>query len=198
MPTVTDWLMVMITFVYVVATIMISKANIESAKATREQLEQSKKQFVENQRLQVMPSLQIEIKDGISETGVKEQLNFSLFFGDALEHCCSSCFSLSFENAGLGTAKNIAYEWHFTGGEVVTDHFPVSVLYQQDSVEYLIFVGTTEEYAATGSENEVQLVIVYKDLLDNDYRQSIHLHFEITEDRYPRLMHSNIEKIELL
>ena len=185
MPTVTDWLMVMITFVYVVATIMISKANIESAKATREQLEQSKKQFV-------------EIKDGISETGVKEQLNFSLFFGDALEHCCSSCFSLSFENAGLGTAKNIAYEWHFTGGEVVTDHFPVSVLYQQDSVEYLIFVGTTEEYAATGSENEVQLVIVYKDLLDNDYRQSIHLHFEITEDRYPRLMHSNIEKIELL
>ena len=42
MPTVTDWLMVIITFVYVVATIMISKANIESAKATREQLEQSK------------------------------------------------------------------------------------------------------------------------------------------------------------
>ena len=44
----------------------------------------------------------------------------------------------------------------------------------------------------------MQLVIVYKDLLDNDYRQSIHLHFEITEDCYPRLMDSNIEKIELL
>ena len=81
MPTVTDWLMVIITFVYVVATIMISKANIESAKATREQLEQSKKQFVENQRLQVMPSLQIEIKDGFSETGLFFQIVSFILYG---------------------------------------------------------------------------------------------------------------------
>ena len=38
MPMITDWLMVGITAVYVVATIIISYANIKSANATREQL----------------------------------------------------------------------------------------------------------------------------------------------------------------
>lgn len=41
----TDWLMVIITAVYVIATIFIMKANKESAAATKEQLEESKRQF---------------------------------------------------------------------------------------------------------------------------------------------------------
>lgn len=35
MPTITDWLMIIITFVYVVATIFICFANIKSGKAAR-------------------------------------------------------------------------------------------------------------------------------------------------------------------
>jgi cell division protein FtsL len=45
MPTITDWLMVAITLIYVVATIFICIANIQSAKASREQMEESKRQF---------------------------------------------------------------------------------------------------------------------------------------------------------
>ena len=45
MPTITDWLMVIITLVYVVATVFICIANIKSAKAAREQTEEMKKQF---------------------------------------------------------------------------------------------------------------------------------------------------------
>ena len=45
MPTITDWLMVAITAVYVIATIAICWANVNSAKATRDQLEESKRQF---------------------------------------------------------------------------------------------------------------------------------------------------------
>ena len=41
----TDWLMVIITAVYVVATIAICVENCKSAKASKEQLEESKRQF---------------------------------------------------------------------------------------------------------------------------------------------------------
>ncbi len=43
-------IMVIITFVYVIATIAICIANLRSAKATREQLEESKKQYEEEHR----------------------------------------------------------------------------------------------------------------------------------------------------
>lgn len=49
-PTITDWLMVAITFVYVVATIFICYANMKSAKATREQIEETKRQYNEEHR----------------------------------------------------------------------------------------------------------------------------------------------------
>lgn len=52
-------LMVLITFIYVVATIEICRANIKSAEATKEQLEESKHQFAENERLQMMPYFEI-------------------------------------------------------------------------------------------------------------------------------------------
>lgn len=50
MPTITDWLMVGITAVYVIATIFICSANIRSAKATREQVAEVKRQYEEEHR----------------------------------------------------------------------------------------------------------------------------------------------------
>ena len=47
---VTDWLMVIITFIYVVATICICVANINSSKAAKEQTEEMKKQFSASNR----------------------------------------------------------------------------------------------------------------------------------------------------
>ena len=51
MPTITDWLMVIITFVYVAATILICIFNGRSAKATQEQVAESQRQFDESKRL---------------------------------------------------------------------------------------------------------------------------------------------------
>ena len=56
MPTITDWLMVAITVIYVVATIIISCANIKSARAAQEQLKQMKNQFEINDS----PSVEVE------------------------------------------------------------------------------------------------------------------------------------------
>ncbi len=50
MPAITDWLMLGITTVYVFATIWICRANIEAAKASREQLEEMKRQYAEENR----------------------------------------------------------------------------------------------------------------------------------------------------
>ena len=60
-------LMVLITFIYVVATIEICRTNIKSAEATKEQLEESKRQFAENERLQMMPYFEIIVHDDIRD-----------------------------------------------------------------------------------------------------------------------------------
>ena len=65
MPSITDWLMVGITIVYVVATIIICAANIKSAKATREQLAESKRQFNEENRAFVTVTFDI-IRGGLA------------------------------------------------------------------------------------------------------------------------------------
>lgn len=70
MPTITDWLMVGITFVYVIATIAICLANIKSAKATREQLAESKRQFEEANRAFVTVSFEI-VRGGLAVLHIK-------------------------------------------------------------------------------------------------------------------------------
>lgn len=52
----TDWLMVIITFVYVVATIFICRANMQSAKASKKQLDEMQRQFAEQNR----PNIEVE------------------------------------------------------------------------------------------------------------------------------------------
>lgn len=51
-PSITDWLMVIITLVYVVATILICVFNGKSAKTAREQIEEAQKQQSQNMALQ--------------------------------------------------------------------------------------------------------------------------------------------------
>ena len=56
MQLITDWIMVIITFVYVVATIFICWANIKSAKASKEELTEMKRQYADENR----PRIEIE------------------------------------------------------------------------------------------------------------------------------------------
>lgn len=56
MPTITDWLMVCITLIYVVATILICWANFTSAKASKEELAEMKRQYAEENR----PRIEVE------------------------------------------------------------------------------------------------------------------------------------------
>ncbi len=70
MPTITDWLMVFVTIVYVIATIFICIANIRSAKASQAQLSEMRHEYEENQRIGVMPYLNIyKCREAVSIQG---------------------------------------------------------------------------------------------------------------------------------
>lgn len=56
-PTITDWLMVIITLIYVIATIFICRANIKSARASKEELAEIKRQYEEENR----PHIEVEL-----------------------------------------------------------------------------------------------------------------------------------------
>ena len=57
MPTITDWLMVIITAVYVIATIFICIANINSANSAKKQTQEMRRQFLATNR----PNVSVEI-----------------------------------------------------------------------------------------------------------------------------------------
>lgn len=172
MSTMTDWLMVVITAIYVIVTIKISKANMDSAKATREQVEESRLQFEKSQRLQVMPSMQIDILEELYDEDIVAEIPYSLYSDEHLDSCRSYTFFLMLENAGMGTAKDITILWFNTEGNPAEEKLPKHILYQQDKMAYLISVGITEKNAIIGEKHETKLVILFKDLLDNEYSQA--------------------------
>ncbi|MGX8700962.1 hypothetical protein [Caproiciproducens sp.] len=61
----TDWIMIAITVIYVIATILICIFNYRSAKATREQVAESKRQFEESNRASVTVTFEL-IRSGLA------------------------------------------------------------------------------------------------------------------------------------
>ena len=88
MPTITDWLMVIITFVYVVATIMICIFNGRSAKATREQVLESQRQFDESKRLEYRPYFEVASVENIFEYNLFDS-DILLFLGNQHPEECT-------------------------------------------------------------------------------------------------------------
>lgn len=106
-------LMVIITFVYVIATCAICWANISSAKASKaqlkasnEQLEEAKREHEENIRIGIMPFLQFE---AYPNSDYNFELDFPLFHHDSCDRICAEIMRLT--NIGNGAATNIVYTW---------------------------------------------------------------------------------------
>lgn len=72
----TDWIMVIITTIYVIATIFICKANIKSANATREQVAEQKRQFDETNRAFVTINFDI-IRSGLAMLHIQNHGNYN-------------------------------------------------------------------------------------------------------------------------
>ena len=142
MPTITDWLMVGITAVYVVATIFISCANIKSANATRDQLTESKRQYEDKKRLEIMPYIQFEQ----TKDNANHELNLVLDSGE--ERTGEYILLVRMKNIGNGTAKDIAYTYQWNNGANTHDRgaFPVQALSSGESQTIkVVFFHTVEK-----------------------------------------------------
>lgn len=160
---ITSILMVLITVAYVIATIRIQKANEKAAKASNDQLEESKRQFNENRRLDVMPYLQF---DPSHDPHGDYELELALNEAAEASHCY---MMLRVKNIGRGTAINIHYVWtNFEGQYNRT--FPVSALQSGDN----ILIKTTFIYGMNEFEQKsVFFDMKYMDLLEHEYIQRI-------------------------
>ena len=170
MPTITDWLMVGITAVYVVATIFISCANIKSANATRDQLTESKRQYEDKKRLEIMPYIQFEQ----TKDNANHELYLVLDSGDELTG--EYILLVRMKNIGNGTAKDIAYTYQWNNGANTHDRgaFPVQALSSGESQTIKVVFSHTVEKRA---ERSACFVLHYRDLLENAYTQKLNLRF---------------------
>lgn len=164
---VTDWIMVGITAVYVIATIFISVANIRSAKATREQLAESKRQYDDKRSLEVMPYIQVE---SIDERLFDYRLSLDLEKGALFFTEC--IVGISIKNVGLGAAKAITFTYFCNKCLQVNDNVPFlfqALIPGENKTVKLTFRCPPDRT----KDMTTKLVLHYSDLLENKYDQSI-------------------------
>lgn len=176
MPMITDWLMVIITFVYVIATIFICIFNGRSAKASHDQVQESQKQFHETKRLEYMPMLQMQFSHGEDDSHEAEYIDICPSEAEA-SSTTSQFFNL--KNVGNGTAINIIFTWEFIDlGFSDTDYLPVCAIMQGDSYKINLSCDMDNNLPQSST---LSLKFEYNDLLGNKYEQKIFLRIEDEE-----------------
>ena len=172
-------LMVLITFVYVVATVEICRANIKSAEATRDQVNESKRQFEETQRLQVMPFLQLSFTDSADPDPVPCAF---IEMRTNKEECATTQVLFSLKNIGLGIA-------HHTKITVTTrykkdDGYPAFDIVMPPNCEKSTYVRfNVEKYSGDLCRKEdICIRIKYDDILGNTYIQEANLVMIVREE----------------
>lgn len=178
-PTITDWLMVGITLVYVIATIAIWFANHKSARATEKQLIESKRQFDETKRLEHMPYMQVSFGEWITSDERGSYLpNMWLDINRTADnHASSSGMSIDVTNIGLGLAVNLKCQW--VSGDIKQEqHLSASLLKQEECCTSTFIISAAvpdkePQYA------ETSLIICFDDFLGNHYEQTIDISFQI-------------------
>ena len=179
MPTITDWLMVGITLVYVIATIAIWFANHKSARATEKQLIESKRQFDETKRLEHMPYMQVSFGEWITngERGSYLPNMWLNINRTADNHASSSDMSIDVTNIGLGLAVNLKCQW--VSGDIKQEqHLSASLLKQEEccTSTFIISAAVPDKEP---QHAETSLIICFDDFLGNHYEQTVDISFQV-------------------
>lgn len=176
-------LMVIITLVYVLATILICIFNGKSAKATQDQIKESRQQYEETKRLQMMPVLQFNDTMDTGESSAYCSILMAPPSQSSFGWMYSCDVLLSVKNIGLGNMKEAIYCWKCCEEDNKDyDSFPIESLCAGDkagiTINFEIFGG---EELEPNTKLEGILCLKYKDLLENDYEQEIKFNFEIQD-----------------
>lgn len=128
MPNITDWLMVAITAIYVVATILICFFNYSSAKATREQTAEAKRQYEENNRAFVTVTFEV-IRNGLA--------------------------TLRIHNHGNKIARRVSIKVDESFVENITDEFSRNAINRLNKSSFVLGIGQSF-YASIGASKELE------------------------------------------
>ena len=176
--------MVLVTIVYVGATIGILFANKKSAKTAENQLNETKKQLKESQeqfeisnRLSCLPFLQIE-NPFINPPNPDMLIDLPMNTG--VSNDCSMVILL-IKNVGYGTATNIRYSWDYPGcTDVICKILPINAIMQGDTY----YVQFSFDYDEGNPIDRAELEWEYEDLLGNTYEQRVIFHFNNGDFEY--------------
>ena len=156
-------LMVLITAIYVIATINISNANIKSAEATREQVLESTKQYEDSRHLQIMPFIRAYFsRDKAPDYPVYLPL------GNEIKDKEGSGNNIQIENIGKGAAIDVSYAWKYGS---IEDKGTIGVAGIKEGAQCkldLAFFGDLENEITEGL-----FILYYCDLLGKKYEQEI-------------------------
>lgn len=176
-------LMVTITFIYVIATIAIWRANRKSAEATEKQLEESRTQFEESKRLECMPFLQIE-------RCIPESASFETTFPLYDKESSNESFEIvKIRNLGNGTAINLIYTWECKDvNKTETECMPICAIQKGDTY-YWQMNFETDSFLHNNFHGK--LCFEFNDLLGNTYEQRVDITF-IYEDEELFIHHFDV------
>lgn len=179
-----DWIMVIITGIYMIATIAIFVANLITANSSKRQLKESQEQFEESSRLACIPYLQVE-------TARSETADFILVLPPSIDGDRETARlpiespKIIIKNVGSGSATNMYYGFSHDDSKEETGTFPINAIMKGDQYSFLCVI-PKEISKAT-------LKLFYTDFIGNEYNQRINLEFtnndlSLCDNDKPRLV----------
>ena len=180
---ITDWIMVAITAIYVIATIVICVFNYKTAKAANLQIQESKRQFDETRRLQIMPYLQVTItpkKDGEIWNPVSEA--WFIISDSDKDNTVRSDYYITFENIGLGMLHHTKILWNSKSKH--NDGYPAKDIVMAINSPWRITGAFFAERAESDDPFKAKRIdcsidVTHEDLIGNLYSQKVEMLFLI-------------------
>ena len=176
-----DSMMLLTTVVYVVATIFICVANFRSARASRNQLEESIREFKESKRLEMMPHLHLSVEED-TDIAWNCDINITLSGGNSQKSYTeqtASAEKIVVRNIGLGNAKEVSLSWRTQDGIIKEENLPFSTLMVGETKKIAVFFWIEHSEKESVYEEEANLIFNYSDLLNNHYEQVLTVTFEV-------------------
>lgn len=183
MPLITDWLMFGITFAYSIITAFILLSNRKSTKVMERQLKESKREFSETQRLSVLPYLSASVDKPIYIGEQRPLSDMFISIAKTIDNDRDAWITagVAIKNIGSGLACNI----HCRCDADIVKKSPVAITnFLCKDVEESFNITISGEYKERETNQTIELVFCFLDILGNQYEQSLEIHLLIPSNQH--------------
>lgn len=189
-------LMVIITFIYVIATGFICYANLKSAKASSRQLTESQKQYYETRRFQVMPYLQFSFMNIEPEEALETYAIFNLKHDGTEYYELQS--RLKLENVGVGIAHHTRIVAKTQYNE--NDGYPSynMVLPPKSEKSQYIELRVEKQSNEKARKEDILVNLQFEDILGNQYQQEARFCVIVANNHAQLLRHIAMDSPKLI